>query len=110
MTLKGLECPVSKLVNSDACSHDRCVFGPLPLRLPAVRARLGRLSALSGSHSKSVFYDIFVWARGALSRLATKIGGFRPGQGGGGEDFSYAGRFSPLELHRLFGEIVNDVP
>ena len=35
--------------------------------LQAVRARRGRLSALSVSHSKSVLYGGFVWARRALN-------------------------------------------
>jgi len=34
----------------------------------AVRDRPGRSSALSISHSKSVLYGAFVWARGALNR------------------------------------------
>jgi type IV pilus assembly protein PilY1 len=42
-----------------------------------VRARPGRLSALSVSLCKSDLYGAFVWARGPLN---TKNGGFRPGQ------------------------------
>ena len=34
----------------------------------AVRARRGRLSGLSVSLCKSIFYGAFVWARGALNR------------------------------------------
>ena len=37
------------------------------LSAAAVRARPGRLSGLSVSHSKSVLYGAFVWARRALS-------------------------------------------
>jgi hypothetical protein len=35
--------------------------------LTSVRARLGRLSALSISHSRSVLYGAFVWAVSALN-------------------------------------------
>ena len=45
--------------------------------LHAVRARPGRLKDLSGFHSKSLLYGVFVWAGG---RLTAKNGGFRSGQ------------------------------
>jgi hypothetical protein len=48
-----------------------------------VRARPGRLSALSVSHSKSGWYGVFVWRAG---RSTDKTGGVRPGQ------------FQPLEF------------
>jgi hypothetical protein len=40
-----------------------------------VRARPGRLGALSVSHSKSVLYGAFVWARGALNRRKPAVSG-----------------------------------
>ena len=43
----------------------------------AVRARPGRLGALSVSRGKSVLYGAFVWARGGLT---TQTGDFRPRQ------------------------------
>jgi hypothetical protein len=46
-------------------------------KVATVRARPGRLSALSVSHSKSGLYGAFVWGRRALNR---KNGGSRPGQ------------------------------
>ena len=79
MSVNALECEVSKLVHSDACP--RPTAGELyfdarslpPKALVKVEAnncpgRRGRLSALSVLLCKSVFYDVFVWARGALNR------------------------------------------
>jgi hypothetical protein len=43
--------------------------------LSAVRARPGRLSALSISHSKSGLYGAFVWARRALNSQKTAVSG-----------------------------------
>jgi hypothetical protein len=40
-----------------------------------VRARPGRLSGLSVSHSESVFYGAFVWARRLLNRPKTAVSG-----------------------------------
>ena len=45
------------------------------LSAAAVRARPGRLSGLSVSHSKSVLYGVFVWARRALKRQKTAFSG-----------------------------------
>jgi hypothetical protein len=54
----------------------------------AVRARPGRSSALSISHSKSVLYGAFVWARGALNRRKRmywiRINVYISGPGSGG--------------------------
>jgi hypothetical protein len=63
--LADLETPFTGLVTIDTSIFD------------SVRARPGRLSALSVSHSKSLLYGAFVWARRALN---IPNDGFRPGQ------------------------------
>jgi hypothetical protein len=51
-------------------------------RMATVRALLGRLSALSVSHSKSVLYGAFVWVRRALTsperRFLARPGSWKP--------------------------------
>jgi hypothetical protein len=71
-------------------AHDYPTRAPLLGNLTTVRARPGRLSALSVFHSKSVLYGDFVWARRALNRKkwrfrARAVGGNGPrgAQGGG---------------------------
>jgi hypothetical protein len=67
----------------------------------AVRARPGRLSALSVSHSKSVLFGAFVWVRGALNHRKRRSPAVvdRAGDGlgdeqGPGADGARAGRGS----------------
>jgi hypothetical protein len=50
----------------------------LTVELFTVRALRGRLSALCVSHSKLIFYGVFVWAH---RRLTAPFGVIRPGQG-----------------------------
>ena len=74
--------PIYKLERGGAS----CECGPRSARFPphfdpgssehlSVRARLGRLSGLGVSHSRSVLCGAFVWVRGALKRPNTAVSG-----------------------------------
>jgi hypothetical protein len=66
------------------------------MRSATVRARRGRLSALSVSLCKSVFYGTFVWARRALNSQKTAVSG--PARAGCGS--ASTSRRTVAHLHR----------
>ena len=76
-TCRSLVVAAQSILTAPPCAKyrggydEQHILGQLPTSLSheiSVRARPGRLSALSGFYSESVLYGAFVWARGALNR------------------------------------------